>query len=50
MAKERNLLLNIFEKSWKLDDEQMTKLVDEAAAIFEWMNEIIPAAEEAVNR
>ena len=50
MAKDINLLQQVFNKSWKLYDEQFSQILQEAATIFEWMNQVIPAAEEALNR
>lgn len=50
MAKGMNLLHQVFEKSWKLYDEQMSKIFDEATAIYDWINEVIPAADEALNK
>ena len=50
MANGMNLLNQIFEKSWKLYDEQMRDIAEEASAIYEWINQIVPAAEEAFKR
>jgi len=50
MAKDINLLEQVFERSWNHYDEQLSKILNEAVTIFRWMEEVIPATEEALDR
>ena len=50
MAKDINLLEQVFERSWNYYDEQLSKILNEAVTIFKWMEEVIPATEEALDR
>ncbi|XP_065051172.1 inner centromere protein A-like [Rhopilema esculentum] len=49
MARKSNLLHEVFQKSWKLQEEQLGKILSQAGSFHDWLQPIVPAAKEAIH-